>query len=118
MYAATKSARYADQQNFVPFLVETGGRVNRAGIQLLDLLSGVAGLADVAPVLVDGRPPWFGAVALAHRRKPAALSGVLRGLTMQQGFMLAQIVVEIPARDSAEEQDKKKEEEDRSVGAF
>jgi hypothetical protein len=47
--------------------------------------------------------PWFGVVALAHRRKRAALSGVLRELTMQQGFMLAQIVVEIPARDSTAE---------------
>ncbi len=31
MYAATKSAIYGDQHNFVPFIVETGGRVNRAG---------------------------------------------------------------------------------------
>ncbi len=42
-YAATKSPRYADQHNFVPFIVETGGRVNCAGI---DVLSGVAGLAN------------------------------------------------------------------------
>ncbi len=56
----------------------------------------------MAPMLVDGRLPWFGTVALAHRRKRAALSGGLRELT-QQGFMLAQIVVEIPARDSAAE---------------
>ena len=62
-------------------------RVNCAGIQFLDVLSGVAGLANAAPVLVDGRPPRFGAVALAHRRKRAALSGVLRELTLQQGFM-------------------------------
>jgi hypothetical protein len=102
-YSATKSARYADQHNFVPFIVETGGRVNYAGIQFLDVLSGVAGLANAAPVLVDGRPPRFGAVALAHRRKRAALSGVLRELTLQQGFMLAQIVEEIPARDNAAE---------------
>jgi hypothetical protein len=52
-------------------------------LQFLDVLSGVAGLADsdladAAPVLVDGRPPRFGAVALAHR---GALSGVLRELT-------------------------------------
>ena len=84
----------------MPFIVETGGRINCAGIQFLDVLSGVAGLANAAPVLVDGRPPRFGA---AHRRKRAALSGVLRELTMQQGFMLAQIVEEIPARDSAVE---------------
>ncbi len=72
MYAATKSARSADEHNFVPFIVETGGRIDRAGIQILDLLSGVEGVADVAPVLVDGRPPRFGDVALAHRRKRAA----------------------------------------------
>ncbi len=60
--AATKSARYADQHNFVPFTVETGGRVNCAGMQILDVLSGVAGVTDVAPVRVDGRLPWFGAV--------------------------------------------------------
>ncbi len=41
-----------DQHNFVPF-IETGSRVNRAGTQFLDLLSGVKGVADVAPVLVD-----------------------------------------------------------------
>ena len=57
----------------------------------------------MAPLLVDGRLPRFGAVALAHRRKRAALSGVLRELTMQQGFVLAQILVEIPTRDSAVE---------------
>ncbi len=98
-YAATKSARYADQHNFVPFIVETGGRVNRAGTQFLDLLSGVADL-QMWPVLVDGRPLRFGAVALAYRRKRAALGGVLRELTRQQGFRLALIVVEIPERDS------------------
>ncbi len=52
---------------------------------------------------LDGRLPRFGAVALAHRRKRAALSGVLREVTTEQGFMLAHIVVEIPARDSAAE---------------
>ncbi len=74
--AATKSARYADQLNFVPFIVETGGTVNCAGIQFLDVLSGAAGLANAAPVLVDGRPPRFEAVALAHRRKRLEVSGL------------------------------------------
>ncbi len=41
--------------------------------------------------------------ALAHRRKRAALSSVLREPTLQQGFMLAQIEAEIPARESAVE---------------
>ncbi len=75
-YAATKSARYADQFNFVPLIVETGGRVNCAGIQFLDVLSGAAGLANAAPVLVDGRPPRFEAVALPHRRKRLEVSGL------------------------------------------
>ncbi len=47
---------------------------------------------------MDRRLPWLGAVALAQSRKRAALSGVLHELTMQQGFISAQIVVEIPAR--------------------
>ncbi len=46
-YASVKCARYEDQPNFVPFIVETGGRVNRAGLHILDLLSGVQGVADV-----------------------------------------------------------------------
>ncbi len=28
-YAAVKAAKYADQDNFVPFILETGGRVNK-----------------------------------------------------------------------------------------
>ncbi len=30
-YAAVKAAKYADQDNFIPFILETGGRVNKAG---------------------------------------------------------------------------------------
>ncbi len=41
-YASVKCARHEDQPNFVPFIVETGGRVNRAGLHILDLLSGKA----------------------------------------------------------------------------
>jgi hypothetical protein len=37
-YAATKWAKYADQDNFVPFIVETGGRVNKQARQFLDSL--------------------------------------------------------------------------------
>jgi hypothetical protein len=29
-YAAVKAASYADQDNFIPFILETGGRVNKA----------------------------------------------------------------------------------------
>jgi hypothetical protein len=27
-YAAVKAAKYADQDNFIPFILDTGGRVN------------------------------------------------------------------------------------------
>jgi hypothetical protein len=29
-YAAVKAATYADQDNFIPFILETGGRANKA----------------------------------------------------------------------------------------
>jgi hypothetical protein len=29
-YAAVKAAKYADQDNFIPFILETGGRVSKA----------------------------------------------------------------------------------------
>jgi hypothetical protein len=33
-YAAVKVAKYADQDNFIPFILETGGRVNKADLFL------------------------------------------------------------------------------------
>jgi hypothetical protein len=38
-YAAVKAAKYADQDNFVPFILETGGRVNKAARDWLDALT-------------------------------------------------------------------------------
>ncbi len=32
-YAAVKAAKYADQDNFIPFILETGGRVNKAACE-------------------------------------------------------------------------------------
>jgi hypothetical protein len=39
-YAAIKAAKYADQPNFVPFIVETGGYINRRAHLFLDTLRG------------------------------------------------------------------------------
>ncbi len=42
-YAAVKVAKYADrdadQDNFIPFILETGGRVNKAARDWLDALT-------------------------------------------------------------------------------
>ena len=35
-YDRIKMAKYADQDSFMSFSVETGGRINRAGLQFLD----------------------------------------------------------------------------------
>ena len=37
------AAKYGDQSNFVPFIVETGGRINAAGLDFFDTVSGRAG---------------------------------------------------------------------------
>jgi hypothetical protein len=38
-YAVVKAAKYADQANFIPFILETGGRVNKAARDWLDTLT-------------------------------------------------------------------------------
>ncbi len=38
-YAAVKVAKYADQDNFIPFILETGGCVNKAARDWLDALT-------------------------------------------------------------------------------
>jgi hypothetical protein len=38
-YAAVKVAKYADQDNFIPFILETGGRVKKAARDWLDTLT-------------------------------------------------------------------------------
>jgi hypothetical protein len=37
--AAVKAAKYADQDNFIPFILETGGRVSKAARDWLDALT-------------------------------------------------------------------------------
>ena len=85
VYSTIKEAKYGDQNNFVPFIVETGGRINAAGLEFFDKVSGALE-ADTARVR-------------AARR--AALCGVAASLVKQQGYMLAQIVIEINAPDLA-----------------
>ncbi len=71
----------------MPFIDETGGRVNRAGLDVIDLLSGVCrrrGPSQTAPQ--------------ARRAAQRATQ-----VTKQQAYMLAQVVVEIPVRDRAAE---------------
>jgi hypothetical protein len=38
-YAAVKVAKHADQDNFIPFILETGSRVNKAARDWLDALT-------------------------------------------------------------------------------
>ncbi len=64
---------------------------------IIDLLSGVQGASAEAPLQADGRPARLRAVGLAHCRKRGLLRSVHHELTKQQGYMLAQVVMEIPA---------------------
>ncbi len=44
LYDGKKTKTYSDQANFVPFIVETGGRINAAGLQFLSrILAAVGG---------------------------------------------------------------------------
>ncbi len=60
----------------MPFIVETGGRSNAAGLHFL---------SRILPLEAEGTP------ALTRRRGRAALRGISRALALQQGYMLAQI---------------------------
>ena len=59
VYEGAKFDKYSDQPNFVPFIVETGGRVGGAGRRFLDTLVGrLAGeeAAEPAPNGAGGEP--------------------------------------------------------------
>ena len=83
-YDRITMARY---DNFVPFIVETGRRINCAGLQLLD---------KILPAQVVGD-------AAAVRKRGRALRGISRSLSLQQVYTLAKIVAEIHAPDLAVE---------------
>ena len=85
-YYTTKMHKYSDQPNFIPFIVETGGRINdeaRAWVeQLFDAQEEPADRGHKVKVFRD----------------------VSRVLVKIQGYMMAQIVEEIRAPDRAVEQ--------------
>ena len=89
VYSDIKAAKYGDQNNFVPFIVETGGRIYAAGLDFFDTVSGA---------LEGDTPPRLQKVRAARR---AALYGVADALVRQQGYMPAQIATEIHAPDLA-----------------
>ncbi len=86
LYEDKQTKTHGDQTNFVPFIVETGGRINAAGLQFL---------SRSLPLEAEGT------AGLARRRGRAALRGISRALALQQGYMLAQIAEEIHAPDRA-----------------
>ncbi len=69
-------ATYSDQANFEPFIVETGGRINAAGLQFL---------SRILPLEAEGT------AGLARRHGRATLRGISRALARQQGYMLAHV---------------------------
>ena len=52
-------AKYGDQINFVPFIVETGGRINAAGLKFFDTVSGALE-GDTAKVRAARRAALYG----------------------------------------------------------
>ncbi len=81
-----KTKTFSDQANFVPFIVETGGRINAAGLQFL---------SRILPLEAEST------AGLTRRHGRAALRGIPRALALQQGYMHAQIAEEIHAPDRA-----------------
>jgi hypothetical protein len=53
-YSAIKAAKYADQPNFVPFIVETGGYINRRAHLFLDTRRGFQGSRPAADSRTQG----------------------------------------------------------------
>ncbi len=86
LYDGEKTKTYSDQAKFVSFIVETGGRINAAGLQFL---------SRTLPLEAEGT------AGLARRHGCAALRGISRALALQQGYMLAQIAEEMHAPDRA-----------------
>ncbi len=83
-YAAVKAAKYADQPNFVPFMVETGGYINRRAHLFLDNLRGSQGSRPAADSRTQG---YF----RGPSPQDVALRGVMQALVRIQAYMLADI---------------------------
>jgi hypothetical protein len=96
-YAAAKAARYADQGNFIPFIVETGGRVNKAA---RDWLDGLTAPEPGVQVPSQDDHPWN---PQTRTTTETVLKEAMQALVGVQAHMLARIVVEIRAADIAVE---------------
>ncbi len=57
VYNDIKVAKYGDQSNFVPFIVETGGRINATGLEFFDTVSGALE-GDTTKVREFGDDGW------------------------------------------------------------
>ena len=101
-YAAAKVAKYADQDNFIPFILETGGRVNKAARDWLDALTAPEPGEQVPSQ--DDHPsrchPWN---PQTRTTTETVLREAMQALVRVQAHMLARIVVEIRAADIAVE---------------
>ncbi len=86
LYEDKKTKTYSDQANFVPFIVETGGRINAAGLPFL---------SRILPLEAEGT------AGLTRRHGRAGLRGISRALALQQGYVLAKIADGIHAPDRA-----------------
>ena len=96
-YAAVKVAKYADQDNFIPFILETGGRVNKAARDWLDALTAPEP-GEQVPSQDDH--PWN---PQTRTTTETVLREAMQALVRVQAHMLARIVVEIRAADIAVE---------------
>ncbi len=95
-YAAVKVAKYADQDNFIPFILETGGRVNKAARDWLDSLTAPDPGEHLRGTRRRGLP-------LRPSHMLASTTEAMQALVRVQAHMLARIVVEIRAADIAVE---------------
>ncbi len=76
-YAAIKAAKYADQPNFVPFIVETAGYINRRAHLFLDTLQGPRAPPTPGPRGTSGdRHPKTSRSGVALHRSLSQLAAV------------------------------------------
>ncbi len=90
MVRTYKAAKYADQDNFIPFILETGGRVNKAARDWLDALTAPEP-GEQVPSQDDH--PWN------PQTRTTTVREAMQALVRVQAHMLARIVVESRAAD-------------------
>ncbi len=93
-YAAVKAAKYADQDSLIPFILETGGRVNKAARDWLDALTA---LEPGEQVPSQDDHPW------KPQTRTTTEIEAMQALVRVQAHMLARIVVDTCAADIAVE---------------